>query len=213
MHNIDRVRQEVPLQSELFEAPDLESERSEYEDEGPYQHGQLWGETENMELASEMLELSNESELENFILDLVTKVAQPLKLQMSDEKKRALVNILKGTAKQILPGFGSNTAARAGRIFGLELEGMSNEDREFEVARRFVDFAGQAAQNAARAVSDTELPKGISVSSALASAVAAANAAAARHAPGLPPIIPPSGQPTRRGRWERDGNRIILYGV
>ena len=37
----------------------------------------------------------------------------------------------------------------AGREFGLELEGLSNEDREFEIARRYVDFAGDAVRNLA----------------------------------------------------------------
>ena len=40
-------------------------------------------------------------------------------------------------------------ASSLGGAFGLELEGLSAEDQEFEVARRFVEFAGEAATNAA----------------------------------------------------------------
>ncbi len=39
-------------------------------------------------------------------------------------------------------------ASAAGRMFGLELEGLSVEDREFEVARRLVRFALTATKNA-----------------------------------------------------------------
>ena len=58
------------------------------------------------------------------------------------------------TGDLLAPGvggaIGSKLAAAAGNLFGLELEGMSPEDQEFEVARRFVRFAGAAARNARR---------------------------------------------------------------
>jgi hypothetical protein len=43
---------------------------------------------------------------------------------------------------------GGKLASAAGRMFGLELEGLSAEDREFEVARRFVRFASATTKNA-----------------------------------------------------------------
>jgi len=158
MHDIDRVRLEIPSLGQEFEGEALQADQFEYEDKGPYGHGQLWGETENMELASELLEVSNEFDLDNFISALVGKATSLLNGLVSDQKKQALAGILKGAAKQILPGiassFGSQdpgpATAKAGRIFGLELEGLSNEDREFEVARRYVDFAGEAARKLAQ---------------------------------------------------------------
>jgi hypothetical protein len=211
MHDIDRVRLEIPSLGQEFEGEVLEAEQFEYEDKGPYGHGQLWGETENMELASGLLDVSNEMDLENFIGDLVGKVTGLLNGLVSDQKKQALAGILKGAAKQILPGIASSfgvrepgsATAKAGRIFGLELEGLSDEDREFEVARRFVDFAGEAARKLAQ----------VAPMAAPAAAAAAANAAATVHAPGLPRIVPLGDRPTESGRWERKGNRIILYGV
>ena len=96
---------------------------------------------------------------------------------------------------------GGKLASAVGRIFGLELEGMSGEDQEFEVARRFVRLAASAAQKAAAA----------------RSAVAAA---ARRHAPGL---LSPSvggtlstaygGGRARWGRWVRRGRKIIVLGA
>jgi hypothetical protein len=213
MHDIDRVRLEIPSLGQEFEGEALEAEQFEYEDKGPYGHGQLWGEMENMELASELLEVSNELDLDNFIGDLVGKATGLLNGLVSDQKKQALAGILKGAAKQILPAIASSLGghdpgpvrAKAGRIFGLELEGMSNEDREFEVARRYVDFAGEAARKLAQAAP--------MAAPAAAAAAAAANAAASVHAPGLPRIIPLGDRPTESGRWEQKGNRIILYEV
>jgi len=103
-------------------------------------------------------------------------------------------------------------ASAAGRAFGLELEGLSSEDREFEVARRYVSFAGEAVKNLASA------PSGLDPRTA---ANAAAVAAAKTHAPGL---LPPrqagmepqsySSFPTgHSGRWMRRGNKIVLYGI
>jgi len=48
---------------------------------------------------------------------------------------------------------GGKQASAAGRMFGLELEGLSAEDREFEVARRFVRFASATTKNALSAPS------------------------------------------------------------
>ena len=43
---------------------------------------------------------------------------------------------------------GGKLASAAGWVFGLELEGLSAEDREFEVARRFARFASATTKNA-----------------------------------------------------------------
>jgi len=74
---------------------------------------------------------------------------------------------LKGIAKKALPlaggalgslipipGVGTALGAAAGNaaagLFELQLEGLSAEDREFEVARAYVRFAGNAARRASR---------------------------------------------------------------
>src|SRR5690606_8772690 len=63
----------------------------------------------------------------------------------------------------------------SGAFFGLSLEGLSPEDQEFEAAKAFVLFAGDAARNAA--LTPPRLP-------AEAIARIAAARAAQRHAPG-----------------------------
>jgi hypothetical protein len=101
----------------------------------------------------------------------------------------------------------------AGNLFELELEGLSQEDREFEAAKQFVRFASEAVKNAASA------PGGNPV----AIARSALAAAAQRHAPGLlngsVAMSPTSSMSSpsagvrrpRSGRWRRiSSNRIIV---
>jgi hypothetical protein len=236
MHDIDRVRLET--ETEAFESGEFEAGNFEFNETG-----EVFSETENMELASEMLEVSSEAELEQFLGDLVAKAGRSLGQFVGSPQGQALVGVLRGAARQVLPTLGSavggylggdtgsklgaQAASAAGRAFGLELEGLSNEDREFEVARRFVNFAGEAVRNLSdNAVSpqfeaasiSTAVPAGASLSLA-AAAQKAALAAAQTHAPGLQ--IPKakvsfmiggrSGGKT--GRWVRDGSKIILFGV
>ena len=126
--------------------------------------------------------VTDEQELDQFLGKLISKVSRTAGSIIRSSAGKALGGILKGAAKKALPiagpavgtyfggpaggAIGGKLASAAGRIFGLELEGMSGEDQEFEVARRFVRLAASAAQKAAAA----------------RSAVAAA---ARRHAPGL----------------------------
>ena len=63
----------------------------------------------------------------------------------------------------------------AGSALGLELEGLSNEDREFEAAKQFVRFAADTVKNA------VAQPQ----SNPVAAAAAAIQQAAQVHAPGL----------------------------
>ena len=74
-------------------------------------------------------------------------------------------------------------AQQAGSLLGLELEGLSPPDQEFETARQLVRFAGSAYRHAAWA------PRNMSPSAAARSAAARA---ARRYAPGL---------------WRRTGRR------
>ncbi|MCK6691720.1 MAG: hypothetical protein L6Q97_06405 [Thermoanaerobaculia bacterium] len=145
---------------------------------------------------------------------------------------RTLGGVLRNVARRALPiagaalggvvggplgaKIGGKLAGFAGKAFGLELEGLSAEDREFEVARAYVRFAHGAARRAAR-LSRTGLAPRVIVRRAVFGA-------ARRYAPGL---LVPTGVVTRpvytsgpvtsavsaRGRWVRRGNRIILFNV
>jgi len=93
-------------------------------------------------------------------------------------------------------------------MFGLEVEGLSHEDQQFEVAKQFVRLAGDAVKTA---VSDPSKPAAAAVRDGMMSA-------AQKYAPGLLPGAggPPAsfgGHGHQRGHWVRRGSKIVLYGV
>jgi hypothetical protein len=114
------------------------------------------------ELAAGLLDVVNESELEDFVGGLVAESARHAGRRIPTDAARTLVDSLKKTAERTLPtltvALGDDrrssapvAAQTAARIFGVEPEGMSAEDRDFEIARRFVRFAQAEAARAARA--------------------------------------------------------------
>jgi hypothetical protein len=114
------------------------------------------------ELAAGLLDVVNESELEDFVGDLVAETARNTGRRIPAGAARALVASLTNTAERTLPtltvALGEErrpaapaAAQNAARIFGVEPEGMSAEDRDFEIARHFVRFAQAATVRTARA--------------------------------------------------------------
>jgi hypothetical protein len=114
-------------------------------------------ELEEMELASQLLEVTNEQELEQFLGGLLGRVGALAGRVLRSDTGQALQGILRQAAGQALPmigrgiggwiapgrggDVGARLASQAGQFLGLELEGLSAEDREFETARQFVRFA------------------------------------------------------------------------
>jgi uncharacterized protein (DUF697 family) len=152
----------------------------------------VFSEDEELELASEFLEVSSERDLDHFIDELTGRASRAMNEELDEPVERDLGSIFKSIAKVVLPlaggavGFfaggppgaalGSGLASTVGHALGLELEGLSPEDSEFEVAKQFVRFAGAAVKNA-RDAGSTGDP--------LKQAREAANEAARLHAPGL----------------------------
>jgi uncharacterized protein (DUF697 family) len=138
----------------------FESETEMYgETESPF------SEAEEMELAMELLEISNEAELEQFLGSLVSKAWRGIK-SVGAKALPAVGGILKSVAKKALPivggalgsfipipGVGTMVGTALGNaasnLFEGELEGLSQEEAELEVARRFVRFGGATARGAA----------------------------------------------------------------
>jgi hypothetical protein len=162
MHDIDRTTLETNTDLENYE-----HEQYKYGEFGEAEWGDetgVFNESEIMELAAELLEISDEAELDQFLGNLIKKASQVAGKFIRSPVGKQLGGLLKGAAKKALPmvgsaigGYfggtsgarvGSQMASNAGRIFGLELEGLSHEDQEYEVAKRFVQLAGAAAKNA-----------------------------------------------------------------
>jgi len=204
MHDIDRALYEAEAEQEGFGETEGESESYETSQE--------------LALATELLEVSGEAELDRFLGNLLSTAVSAAKNFANSDAGRAVGGVLKSAAKQALPQLGGALGglvspsvgalgSKAGQWLsgkfelGLETEGLSAEDREYETARSFVRFANETAQRAAQA--------GRGVPPQVA-AQQAAIAAAQRHLPGLL-RQPPAGAQRSEGRWVRRGNRIVIF--
>jgi hypothetical protein len=240
--------QETPELTELHQMLGMPPHRSTADGSGaPGQNVGSPRHLQELELASELLEVTSEAELDRFLASLMRGTATAASKIAQSDTGRALGGVLRNAAKQALPTvagaiggrlgpggaeWGRRAGAAAADLFGLELEGLSSEDREFELARAFIRFAQAACRNAAKAPSDAPAPAVVR---------AAVTSAARHHAPGLLPLItgggrtgeatngagppapggpaPPSGQATgpagaaQSGRWIRRGNSIVLLGA
>jgi hypothetical protein len=209
MHDIDRTF--------------MEAESFEYEAELT-SDGEVLTEGQLQELASELLAVTNEQELDQFLGGLMKKAAGAVGKFVNSGVGKQLGGVLKGMAKKALPiaggvvgnmllpgvggAIGSNLAGAAGSLFGLELEGLTEEDREFEVAKQYVRLATEATKNAV-----TSPAANGARPAAIKQAVAQA---AQKYAPGLLQGGAEAGRITAAGasgRWVRRGDKIVLYGV
>lgn len=229
MHDIDRTQMEY-----TSELPGFQSEQFEYGEYGEYGESEWTGETlgesvlseaDEVQLAGELLAVTNEAELDRFLGDFIKKVGSVAGKVIRSPIGQAVGGVLKGVAKKALPlaggaigGYfggplgakiGSGLASAAGSALGLEAEALEQEDREFEGARQFVRVAADTVKKAAAAPANMD-PR--------AAAQAAAIAAAKKFAPGLVGAAagPIAGAMTGRGqsgRWLRRGTKIVLFGV
>src|SRR5215510_7806556 len=134
--------------------------------------GEMFSETELLELTAELLEVRDEAELDRFLGDFIKKAGRAIGKVVRSPVGQAIGGILKGAAKQVLPiagtalgglvggpigaKIGSGLASVAGKALGLEVGELSQEDREFEGAKQFVKFAGETVKNAVSAPSGTD---------------------------------------------------------
>ena len=108
---------------------------------------------EEMELAAELLGVQSEEQLDRFLGSLLSRTLPGATRFARSPGGQQVLGLLKSTALQALPQFFSKQGGRqsmyvgrrgavdSGSLFDLELEGLSHEDGEFEVARRFARLA------------------------------------------------------------------------
>jgi uncharacterized protein (DUF697 family) len=204
---------EYSPQMEAFEYP-----QGEQESLGEL-GGEVFSEDELMELAAELLEVTNEQELDHFLGDLIKKAGSAIGTFVRSPVGQAIGGVLKSAAKTALPiaggalgayvggplgaKIGSSLGSMSGQALGLELEGLSQEDREFEATKQFVKFAGETVKSALSA------PPNIDPATA---AKAAAAEAARIYAPGLYGAGGTAGK-SHSGRWIRHHGKIIVLGA
>lgn len=204
MHDIDRVYMEA------------DTEGFEFSSEA---EGEVFSEDQLHELAAELMAVSSEEELDHFLGGLIKKAAGAVGKFVKSPVGKQLGGMLKGLAKKALPVVGgalgnfivpgagglvgSKLGSMASKLFELNLEGLSEEDQQFEISKQFVRLAADATKNAVSAPASAN---------PVAAVRGAVSQAVQRHAPGLLGGSAGLGSATS-GRWVRKGNRIILFGV
>lgn len=175
-----------------------------------YETGEL-NEALELEFAQELLEITSEEELEEFLGKLVRSVARGAKSFVKSGVGRAIGGVLRNVAKTALPmvgsALGSMVAPGLGTAIGgklgsmasslleaEELESMGEAEAELEAARRYVRWATGTVRNGMRA------PRGVAPRTV---ARAAAVSSARRYAPALLSTggTPPSSWRSRRRGW------------
>jgi hypothetical protein len=212
MHDIDRTQLELETE---FDYRESETE------------GEVFDESELTGLATQLLEVADEQELDQFLGDLIRRAGSAIGSVVRSPIGQAVGGVLKGVAKRALPvaggalggwvggplgaRIGSSVASAAGSALGLEAEMLSQEEREIEGAKQFVRLAANTVQRATTAAPSAD-PRAIAQSAVTQAARALAPGllrATAGHA-----AAPGHGANGRNGgRWMRRGNRIVLFGV
>jgi hypothetical protein len=236
MHDIDRTLTEFDTEADAFE---LEADGFEFDSEQELD-GELGGDFESpfneeqeLAYAAELLSIASEEELDLFLGKLlkgawrgirtvgraVGRVARPLGGILKSVAKKALPFVGGALGSLIpVPGVGTAVGTALGgalsKALETELEGMAPEERELEMARRFVRVAGAAAQQVA-----SMPPDGDPVAAARQAVVKAAQ----RHVPALQGGAAANGAGAtsdvrgrvrgRTGRWIRRGSKIVVMGV
>jgi hypothetical protein len=205
-------------------------EPSRYEIGGP-PTGELTfplSEAEEVELAAELLAVSTEAEMDQFLGNVFKGVWKGIKKVGSAVGKiaRPLGGILKAVAKKALPfvggalgslipipGVGTAVGSALGgalsKALELEYAQLDREEAEFEMARRFVRIAATAAQRAALAPATVDVERAVNDALVAAARTHIASADLSE----LERFTEGVGRSRHSGRWVRQGESIILVGV
>jgi hypothetical protein len=193
-------------------------------------------EAEEVELAMELLAVSNEDEWEQFLGKFFKKIGRGLKKAGSfvfRKVLRPLGGALKGLAKTALPfvgkalgsfipipgvgtAIGGALGSAVAKALELEFGRLDQEDAEFEIARRIVRIAASAAQQASE--DETGADPEVLVRDALLGAARAHVPNFAAHEAELygeqeTAAFESESGGAMSGRWLRRGGRLVVLGA
>lgn len=200
-----------------------------YEQEQEFGYGSP-GEMET-ELAMELLELRSDQELEQFFGDIIKGIGRVLRPVagavggvLKDVAKTALPVVGGALGSLVAPGIGTAIGSQLGQFASSAIHEVGYEQEQFETARKVIQLANAAAQQAA--LTPPHVHPAVAAQEAILRA-------AQQVAPGI--NVGPGNRPQSNGdagyhqapngaqgaswstpesgRWVRRGRRIVLYGV
>ncbi|MGE3312983.1 MAG: hypothetical protein AB7O66_23695 [Limisphaerales bacterium] len=164
MHDIDSIRLEATQDQHEYQ----EFQESEA-DQGEQGVNMLMSEAEEEALAAELLGVGNVEEMDQFLGKLFRRIGRGVRGAAKFLARNAgpLSGVLKGIARKALPflggalgsaipipgvgtALGSALGQAAGNLLESETEHLEVDEREFEVARRYVRLASHAVWRGAR---------------------------------------------------------------
>src|SRR4051794_27859029 len=136
------------------EAESLEEESFEASGLRPEPEASVLNEAQEIELASGLLEINHPTGIGRYIDHLIQSVTQSCGKSIAPLAAYELSRLLQQAARIVLPALdpkrsSPSKTSNAAQFFGLELEGLSNEDWEFETVKAFVRLAESAARRLA----------------------------------------------------------------
>jgi hypothetical protein len=195
-------------------------------------------EQEELELALELLSVQNDTELEQFLGDMVRSVGKGLQAAGSFAMKNVvpvLGTALKQVAKATLPiaggalgslipvpgvgtALGSALGGMVANALEMETVGLAPGEADLARARRFVAIARTAVRDAAKAsgsappavVANTALTNAVMQHVPAAGPAVAALASQQQASSATPAAVSPGAQ---SGTWQRHGNHIVVRGL
>ncbi len=194
----------------------------------PRSNGPVLNEEQHAQMASALMDVNSEEELEYFLGDIISGVANTVGKFISSPTGQALGQGLKAVAKQVLPiagqalgdYVGGGAGGQIGGALGTAAAGaleMEAEEMEWEAANTMVKIATDAVKKAAEAP-QTANPQAIAKKAIIE--------AAKIHAPHIVGALTGEGHEGgcgchhphhhgrhHAGRWYRHGERIVLVGV
>ena len=182
-----------------------------------------------MELASELLEVTSEAELDRFLGDLISRAGQAVGKFVKSPEGQAIGGILKGAAKQVLPGIGSAVGGYFGGATGSKTRRRCSVGRRqgLRAGARRAERRGPGVRSSAAlcqlcwrrrqefGVGSCRLgPESCGQGSGGGGRenVCAGTVVASPSGNGASTHLLLS-RPAHSGRWMRRGNKIVLYGI
>ncbi len=212
MHNLDRTSYEMSDEAFQYGEFGSDTELPGGTFDRPFSEAEL------DELATELLQVRDEAELDQFLGSLLGKAAKAFGRFVKSPAGQRLKGILKDALKAAVPVLGGVAtsmfpAGAIGTLVGgaikseLDWEGLPGERQDIEAAKKVIAIAGSAAR---------EIEHDLAPDAPKQAVDEKVQTVAQQHGVATPPPaqdMPAPAEPPTSGRWIRRGRSIVIEGL